>query len=272
MLRIRRYINQNLTKVIIGIFAITFIISFMISLRDTKIRIDKSVTYSNLEKTDEEILNEFIYFCYSNQFEEAYQMLSNDCINQFYQTVQKFQKNYCENIGAKFSGAKIEKISEKIYKVIYDEHELLRRENDGKVIEDICTVVIENDIKKININKYINTEFINQIKEVSQIKVEFVNIQKYLNYEIYNIKVNNKSDKDILLYDDDNQIFLEDNGTLFKGQIIKKDANSTELKVNEEKFLSIIIFKNYAENNRDKKFFIKFNKNEETVNIEFEIK
>lgn len=68
------------------------------------------------EKYSIAYISKFLDFCNENKIEEAYKMLSEDCIKQKYQTIDIFKKEYIDKIFTYKKEYKIEK-EEKLYRI-----------------------------------------------------------------------------------------------------------------------------------------------------------
>lgn len=66
-------------------------------------------------------------------------------------------------------------------------------------IEDYFTIKKENDEYKLNINSYIGKRAVNKEFENDKIKIIIENVKVYMDYQLYNIKVYNKTTNPIML-------------------------------------------------------------------------
>ena len=78
------------------------------------------------------------------------------------------------------------------------------------------TIVEENNEEKLNINNYIGRNKINAVNTQSNVKIEVISRDTFAEYEVYNIRVTNNSDKTIYLDDGEktSTIYIEDSNGL----------------------------------------------------------
>lgn len=112
------------------------------------------------EQTSQEIalIEDFINKCNENKVEEAYNLLSTDCKEQVFPTIESFYNNYY----AKIFTSKMSYDAEAWiahYDVTYRVEIMEDILSSGKVseeaFEDYYTIVEENDTSKINLNNFV---------------------------------------------------------------------------------------------------------------------
>ncbi len=143
-------------------------------------------------------ISKFLQYCKNKQYEQAYNMLSDDCKENEYDTLEKFQDKY---IGAKFNKDalyEIEKWMNNTYKIsIANDLLSTGNVNDTQRQVEYITIVEENDIQKLNINSYIGKSDINKEITKDDIKITAVSERIYMDYEIYDFKIENISNNTI---------------------------------------------------------------------------
>ncbi len=189
-----------------------------------------SVSKSEIKKVNNKI-EEFVKFGNSKNIEEAYKLLSEDCKNELYSTIDDFRDYYFTQIfGGEEKKYTIENWLDNTYMVRFTEDLLATGKpvsNSSKL--DYITIVEENGEKKLNINKFIGTQALNKSIEEDNIKTEVISRVKYMDYEKYNIKVTNNTGGDILLDQllDTKKIYLKDTNNIkhyaYSNEIIKND-------------------------------------------------
>lgn len=130
--------------------------------------IDKSVAdeYSNL-------IDKFFNYCNNGNFEEAYNMLSSDCKNEVFPNINEFisyeKRIFTEN---KTYDSKlwITAKTRITYRLEITGDILASGEVDDMPVEEYYTIVKENDEYKINICKFVGTDYINVSKEQNRSK------------------------------------------------------------------------------------------------------
>ena len=164
---------------------------------NTQIQDDKS-TENNI-RTPKKTIKEFIDYCNDNEIEKAYNLLSNDCKEELFQTKEIFKQQYYDVIfNNQLKMCDIEHWGQDTYKVeIYND--ALSTGNIDVEITDYFTCVNQNDEYKLNIKNYVGKKSINKEVENKNIKIKVLEKITYMDYEYYNIQITNNSENDILL-------------------------------------------------------------------------
>ena len=179
---------------------------------------DKSaISGGTINKQEVEKINNtisrFLQYCKDEKFEDAYSMISLDCKQKKYKTMKEFKDKYIKTKFNKNYIYEIEEWGKNIYRISISEDPLATGVigNIEKTIEYI-TIVEEESQNRLNINNYIGQKNINKEKTKNNIKITTVNKETYIDYEIYNLKVENLSNRTIKLdaYEKTNTIYLED--------------------------------------------------------------
>lgn len=186
----------------------------------------EKIDSNKLEKASK-IIEEFISECNNGNIEKAYNLLTDDCKNEMYQDIEKFTNYYYNQIfnNNTKKTAIIENWILNTYKVTISDDIMSTGGVSTTNVQDYITVTEEEDILKISLNNYIGKEEINKLQEVNDIEFEIVEKDVYMDYEIYTIKVNNKTGNNIILDDLTNtkSIYLEDSNE------VKHYAKSSEI-------------------------------------------
>lgn len=240
-----RYYNQNRKK-IWGILIIIFFAFILLQLfsyihRETNkkklsttnfINIETNVNTNNTKlistesavtgetMTNEEIKNtmfiidQFISFCNNKELEQAYNLLTDECKNKIYHTLESFEQGYYNDVfGGEVKKCSVENWVNNIYKVKITEDILSTGRSDkGYSKQDYITVKKEENGYKLNINNYIGNTEINRITKQDNISMEVLNKDTYMEYEEYTIKVTNETENTILLdgKSDVKSLYLQD--------------------------------------------------------------
>lgn len=153
-------------------------------------------------KTNVNIIEDFVEKCNSNDIDNAYNLLTDDCKETLFKTKEKFIENYYNLIFTESRTTKIEnyKNSSKTntYKVTFYGDILGTGDASAKNSKkDYITV--EKETGKLNINSLITTNDINKKTEQNGIVVTVAKQEIYIDYEIYEIKVQNNTNKEICM-------------------------------------------------------------------------
>lgn len=151
----------------------------------------------NTENTN--IINSFIDFCNNGNIEKSYQILSKNCKEKLYPTINEFADKYYNKI---FNNKKSYEMQAWVsngnyytYKVNLKEDILSTGNANSASIEDYYTIVYEDGTFKLNINSYIGNVEINKFNEIDSAKIEILSKDIFMDYEIYNINVTSKMRK-----------------------------------------------------------------------------
>lgn len=155
-----------------------------------------TVTEKDVEKINDTI-SKFLQYCKNEKKEEAYNMLSADCKETEYDTLEKFQEKYLDKKFSKDDVYEIENWLNNTYKITISKDLLSTGDANAQKRIEYITIVTENSEKKLNVNSYIGQKDINKEKTEKNVKITVVSKKKYLDYEIYNFKIENLSDKTI---------------------------------------------------------------------------
>lgn len=126
--------------------------------RDNKIVVNttkvESIDDKEIIKEQKKIIKEFIKNCQDNKIDEAYEMLSAECVKEHYQTKEKFYEEYYKKMFSVNKDIDIEYISEDTFEIKFYESIL----ESGKIenrpyISNICKVLKEEEKLYINFNE-----------------------------------------------------------------------------------------------------------------------
>lgn len=198
------------------------------------------ITGKEVKQDVVEEIEKFISLCNNKQIEKAYEMLSKECKEILYPTLEDFTKNYYNKI---FNTKKtytyqawITKNNIHTYRVNFTEDMLATGTPSKTSILDYYTFVKndENEIK-LNINNFVGIKNMNNTTTYDNITIRTIRKKIYMDYEIYDIEVLNntqdtirlddlKSTKSVYLEDENNQKYywysheiLENDITIRKG-------------------------------------------------------
>lgn len=162
-----------------------------------------NVSEEQYEK-DSNLVDTFLELCNNGQVEEAYNLLSDECKEELYPTIELFKSKYYDYIFDKKRVCNLQSwISTSkytIYRIRYSNSMLETGTYDEKdVYEDYITLNKKNEEEKISIGNFIDFEQCNIITRTSGIEATVVAKKIYLMNEEYEIYIKNNTDKTILL-------------------------------------------------------------------------
>ena len=154
-----------------------------------------------------DIIEQFVEYCNNQNAEEAYNLLSDECKDEMYNTLNDFEISYYEPVfGGKKKSVSVENWSSNIYKVTI-QRDILSTGiySDENTLQDYMSVIRdENENYKLNINGYIGREAINVSKNQNDIEITVLESNTYKDYQTYTFRVTNNSENQILLDDKSN--------------------------------------------------------------------
>lgn len=282
-----RYIRKHWKLVIAIIFIIIISLCIIQALNEAakiqnreqqnKINEDKSEIYKTESVLGEgtisdseaiqnnTIIDNFITYCNEGKTKQAYSLISEECKQEVFPTIEEFINNYYKIIFSQYKKYNLQNWISNDNKTTYK----VRFENDALAIggydekqtfEDYITVVKKKDVYYLNINKFIGRNEINKKASYEGINVKINSESIYLNNRIYDITFENNTSNDIELYNISNgtQWYLQDEKEKKYLASLSEITNSNLiLKENSKMPLKVTFMKIY-------------NKNDTLQNITFE--
>ena len=163
------------------------------------------ITGQEVKDEVSQIIDQFMDYCNNQKVELAYELLSSECKEVLYPTLEDFIKNYYSKI---FSEKKtylyqawITNSGSYTYKVDFVEDMLATGTASKTSIVDYYTVVKNNDKYELNINKFVGITDINKTGINDNIIIKINRKRIYMDYETYEIEIINNSKEEIMLDD-----------------------------------------------------------------------
>ena len=211
-----------------------------------------TVTEKEVQKINNTI-SKFLQYCKNGKIEEAYNMLSKDCKENEYKTSEKFKEKYLRTRFDKDSIYEIENWKRDTYKITISKDLLSTGDVNSNVKQvEYITIVEENLEEKLNINSYIGKTEMNKETMQNEVKITAISKNVYLDYETYEFKIQNLSNKTIKLdtLEKTGTMYLEDkNGNKYNAyanEILEQDL---EIKPKQQININIKYAKNYSNRN-----------------------
>lgn len=238
-----RYYNQNRKKIwgiliiIFSAFILLQLVNYIykinngnksIAVNNTKSEINTNTTVLTTNKSvvtgesvsseqlqsDTVIIDNFLYYCNNKELQKAYDLLTDECKKQMYNTLEVFKQAYYDDVfEGKNKTTTVENWINNTYKVkITDDILATGRSSNGYSKQDYITVVKVDDEYKLNINNYVGYMQINKTTNQDDISMKVVSKNTYMEYEEYTINVTNNTNGSILLDSktDVNSLYLQD--------------------------------------------------------------
>lgn len=277
-----RFINQRRNIIIVAVIICAFIILLIKTLNGLVSESEKEKNNNSAENILNEVKNtrnsvisdstldtgtatenynlikNFVDMCNKNNVDEAYNMLSNECKENIYPNIETFKKNYIETV---FKSEKSIDVKNWIdsgnfvtYLVTYTGDILSTGNVDSEKFQDYITIESEN--KKLNVNRYIKRKELNKEQEINNIKFTIKYVDVFKDYEIYNIKVENMNNNEIVL-DNLNSVsstYLETSEeTQINCSNYEAGINSFRYNAGATKDIKLKFIKQYSADIKDKK-------------------
>lgn len=279
MNKIIRYWNQNRKQIIIVIAIIAFIIIMLRVINNLAKQINKSnnntnsiskvtdlqkptestITGQNVSETvtkeNTDIIKTFVDYCNNNQTQKSYELLSNDCKEEFNNNINVFINDYYNRIFKTKKTYNLELLYTEAgsytYKITYYEDNLLATGGTGanNNFEDYITIINQDGERKLNINNFIKNQEINKTQVTNNIEITIKSKKVYRSYEQYKIAIKNSNSAAIILSDGKNSediCLLDKNDTKYVALLYEIPEYNLSLGAGRTTELNISFNKIYA--------------------------
>lgn len=159
----------------------------------------------NKEKNDINValINSFCEACNEKKIEEAYDMLSDNCKEVLYPTLESFKDQYYSIVFTEKRNLKIQSWIQaegfNVYKITIRGDLLSTGGKKDTETVDYYTVVRDGEEEKLNISRYITRQAIDRKTSYNDLDFEVIYKDIYMDYEEYKIAVKNNSSSTVLL-------------------------------------------------------------------------
>lgn len=288
MYKLIRIFNQNRKRILLIVLIIVFIVILIQLLNfieknnnnkenivsnnvnvsnfdnNKEITSDKSlisgdtVSESKLNE-DADIINNFLKFCNNGNIEEAYELISQDCKDVMFQTIDEFNKIYYDSLfNEKNRIYTIQNWTNDTYKINFNENYI---STGDKSIEssqvDYITIVEDSDgTKKLNINSFIGKEKLDKDIDYNNILVKAQFLYKFVDYCEISFNITNNTYRTILMDDLSNPytIYIEDNnGMKYYAYTNELVTERLKLGINQSTQTNIKFYSKYSSSKKIKK-------------------
>lgn len=299
MNKIIRYWNQNRQKIIIIIAIIAFFIIIIQLINGLlknnnssgeNVNISKTVDVTKpnkseitgqelpekLAETNTDLVKDFITYCNNQEVQNAYNLLSTDCKQEYRNDINIFKSNYFDKIFNNVKTYKLDFIGNisgaYTYKITYYAEDLLATGGiSNNNIEDYITIIKENSEDKINISSFIRKESINKSQSSNNVEVTVNSKRIYKSYEIYSITIKNNTKGNISISDgiNNSDIYLMDkNDTKYTAFVNELPTYNLSLKNGQQANIEIKFNKIYdIYRNIEKMYFDNIKINDENNQV-----
>ena len=235
--------------------------------------ITKEEIHETTAKQSTNLIDSFIGYCNNQQPEEAYNLLSEECKQELYPTIDVFKTKYYNRIFTEKKNYNstlwIVASQAHTYRVEIMADMLATGKKEDMPTEDYFTIVLENGQNKLNISRYIGREDINIVKEQEDIVITVLSKIQYMDYEKYKISIQNNTGMNLIFNtrEKTNSIYLKDENDVkyiaFLNEILSSHlevpsgaTNNLEIKFNRgykpETHIKNIVFEDIYANGKTK--------------------
>ena len=202
-------------------------------------------------------IENFLELCNGGNIEGAYSILSNDCKEKKFPTIEQFKDEYIDiyfNTKKTYSiQAWVNNSKYNIYRVSIKDDYLSTGEISEMELEEYYTIVNENGEYKLNINGYVGEEEINKSNKTNDLEIVVKSKEIYMDYEIYNLQVRNYTQNTIKLdsRETGNKTYgIDNNEVKYVSYIFEKVDSDLSISAGQTREIDIKVKKNYSENNQ----------------------
>jgi len=215
------------------------------------------IDYSTESTTVKKTIASFVNYCNKRELENAYKMLTDECKNAMFPSIEYFEKLYINNIynvERTFEVAKWATDGNKSIFLVTLYGDILATGKTDNYIQEYYTFV-KNDkgMYKININNYIYGEDRNLESTVNNIKVKIGHVDIYEEYQIATITIINNSLNTICLTGNKfkEKIYLQNStGITYSSLNSEFDYKTLILEAGKEQTFKVQFNKEYSATNK----------------------
>ncbi len=278
MYKLIRFYNQNRKKILITILIIVFILGIIQLLnyfvkvnKEEKINPDNVIIKNNTNsqgvisdksavsgenvsstklKKDTDVINEFINYCNEGNIDSAYNLLTEECKEEMFTTVEDFNNIYYSKLFDSNKTHTIENWIGNTYKVNFTGDILTTGDvNEQQTKRDYITVVKEDGESKLNINNFIRREKIDKQVENNKIEIKVEKADIYMDSITYTVYIKNNSYRTIMMDPLTNvdTMYIEDsNGVQYSAYTHEIAKENLNLGVSQAKKVDIKYYSKYS--------------------------
>ena len=152
---------------------------------------------SSLYVANKSSIEDFIERCNNKEYERAYYLVSDECKQIDFPTIEDFKEKYVDEIFNESKTCSVQSWSNNTYLVKITEDLLATgKTSDESYIEEYITIVGSD---KLNINGYRDSKTLDVKTEKANVEINIKKIYFYMDYAIVDLNINNKRQTPILI-------------------------------------------------------------------------
>lgn len=208
---------------------------------------------------DADIINNFFGFCKNGNIEEAYELISQDCKDVMFQTIDEFNKIYYDTLfNDKNKIYTIQNWINDTYKINFNENYIStgNKSSEGSQVDYVTIVKDTYGTKKLNINNFIGKEKLDKDTDYKNILVKAQYLYKFVDYCEISFDITNNTYRTILMDDLSNPytIYIEDNnGMKYSAYTNELVSERLKLGINQSTQVNIRFYSKYSSSKKIKK-------------------
>lgn len=207
------------------------------------------------KKNSIKLIDTFFSYCNEKNIQKAYELLTDECKEEMYSSVNDFEEMYYEKVfGNQRKNVSLENWTSNTYKVKISEDYLSSGEyTNENNIQDYITI----QDNKLNINNYVRRLYYDDItKKENNLSIKLIQEDVYMEYIIYTFEIKSSSEESILLdtLESLDSMYIEDNNGV-KSSAYTNELSQRNLLLNQgdKKQVKIKYYKKFNTNTKIKK-------------------
>ena len=279
-MNIKRMIDKNYKLIWYIVIAIVFVL-FMIKAFNTYYENDEQIKKAQLienqkkeDKTEviekvynitsnsiEETMDSFVNYCNTRELENAYKMLTQECKDAMFPTLEHFEKIYVNKIYKIKRKYELERWTTEGNKSIYLVSlygDILATGGVENLVKEYYTFVkLDNGIYRLNINNYIYGEYRNLTNTDQGLTIKIGQVDVFNEYESVELTITNDTSKTVCLtgkkYSE--SIYLQDSkGLIYES--LNSEFDQQQIILNPGTYRTFVVKFNKIYDVSDKKMFL----------------
>lgn len=175
--------------------------------------------HNSVKDEIQEVLKQFVECVCHGKIQEAYSYLTRECKQEQYPAVEIFAQSYCADVQDKVYDFQLWTTGNNlyVYRVKFlDDLLSTGRDTSKNYFQDYITVLKQDNLYRLNINKLIQVKQFDKTVESNDIIFRLNKVETYLDYEIYEVQVTNHTNKEIILdpREKDDSVYVENSDGL----------------------------------------------------------
>lgn len=217
--------------------------------------------YNITSNSIEETMDSFVNYCNTRKLENAYKMLTQECKDAMFPTLEHFEKIYVNkiyNIKRKYELERWTTEGNKSVYLVALYGDILATGGIENLIKEYYTFVeLDNGIYRLNINNYIYGEYRNLTNTDQGLTIKIGQVDVFNEYESVELTITNDTSKTICLTGNkySEKIYLQDsNGLIYES--LNSEFDQQQIILNPGSYRTFVVKFNKIYDVSDKKMFL----------------